>query len=122
MKKLTAMLSVFLLCGCATYPVYGTVKGAKAESFIGSATTALGGNGNITITSDTGVKCEGEYYAPSSLTGATAGEGTLSCGNGLTGQFNFAGTTSSGQGFGTLSDGRKFEFYFGRVNIVKSQE
>ena len=97
-----------LLTACSlTLPVQGVVQGSR-ETFTGTATGGVDGSGTLTITSNTGVTCKGNFVYLSDR----EGRGTFTCSDGSTGPFDFVSTGTHGTGQGDLG-GRKFTFTFG---------
>jgi hypothetical protein len=118
--SLLSAICIILLTGCASYPVYSETP--DNETFVGMATSYIGGSGRVKLRSSEGVACKGKYEQDTSFDGgAVIGNGSFQCDDKRTGNFSFAGNASSGQGAGKLSDGKKFDFYFGDVAIVKSK-
>lgn len=114
-------LCTFALGACSkTFPVSGNIPNSK-EKFIGTATSQMVGKSAIKITTDTGTKCSGEYIAPivSSPDEGATGDGSFQCNDGRTGTFTFTGDTTSGEGFGNMDNGDKFNFTYGQSQIVK---
>lgn len=116
-------LVIFSLCltACSkTFPVSGNIPRTK-EKFLGTATSQMVGKSAINITTDDGVKCSGEYIAPlvSSPDEGATGDGKFLCSDGRTGTFTFTGDTVSGEGFGNMDNGDKFDFTYGKSRIVK---
>lgn len=100
--------SVALLTSCSlTLKVQGQMQ-ASDESFTGSATGYMDGSGHLTITSNRGVTCGGDFVYVTRRTG----EGVLKCDDGRTGPFSFVSTGRRGTGTGDLN-GRRFTFTFG---------
>lgn len=81
------------------------------------------GKSAIQMTTDKGVKCAGEYIAPVVFapTEGSSGDGSFRCDDGRTGTFSFTGDTISGQGFGRMNNGDKFNFTYGNARLVKVQ-
>lgn len=103
-----SIASAALLSACSlTLPVQGVVQGTK-ETFTGTATGGVDGSGTLTITSNTGVTCKGNFV----YVNQREGRGTFTCTDGNTGPFDFVSTGTRGTGQGDLG-GRKFTFTFG---------
>lgn len=96
------------LGGCAmTLPVKGQT-GDGTETFTGSATGQMDGAGTLTITSNKGRKCKGDFV----YTTNREGSGTFVCSDGSSGPFQFVSTGTRGTGTGTIG-GKAFTFVFG---------
>ena len=101
-------VAALALAGCSmTLPVRGIVQNSD-ETFTGSATGYMGGSGDLTIVSNKGVSCTGDFVYVTSRTG----EGVFQCSDGRSGPFSFVSTGSRGTGFGDLG-GERFTFTFG---------
>lgn len=97
-----------LASGCSlTLPVRGATE-AGDETFSGTATGYLDRSGTLTIQSDKGTSCTGEFVYVTSR----EGRGTFSCSDGRSGPFDFVSTGSHGTGTGRLG-GQRFTFTFG---------
>ena len=96
-----------IACCSLTLPVRGQVQNSD-ETFTGSATGYMGGNGNLSITSSKGTVCTGDFVYVTPRTG----EGVFTCNDGRSGPFQFASTGSFGTGHGSLG-GQNFTFTFG---------
>lgn len=109
MKKVFAALAACLtVAGCAmTLPVKGQA-GDGSETFTGSATGYMDGAGTLTIASNKGRKCSGDFV----YTTNRQGSGTFTCSDGSSGPFEFVSTGMRGTGTGTLG-GKPFTFSFG---------
>lgn len=96
--KRTALIIPLLCSACSmTLPVEGQVQ-STGETFSGSATGHLDGAGTLTIHSNKGATCTGDFvYAT-----AREGEGTFHCTDGRSGPFSFVSTGSRRTGKGTL--------------------
>ncbi len=115
------MIVVSTLSACSkTFPVTGNIP-RSGEKFLGTATSVMVGKSSIRMTTDTGTKCEGQYIAPVAMepTEGGMGEGTFQCDDGRSGTFTFTGNTISGEGFGNMNNGDKFDFTYGHTRIVK---
>ncbi|TPJ77172.1 hypothetical protein [Mesorhizobium sp. B2-6-2] len=107
-NNLAALAACVMLGGCAmTLPVTGQ-SGDGAETFTGSATGYADGAGNLTITSNKGRKCKGDFV----YVNRREGSGTFTCSDGSSGPFTFVSTGMRGTGTGTLG-GKPFTFSFG---------
>ena len=78
------------------------------ETFTGTATGHLSGGGVLTIVSNKGAVCKGNFV----YTTGRNGEGVFACDDGRSGPFQFASTGAAGTGFGDLGD-QRFTFTFG---------
>lgn len=109
MKRVLGGIALCLaLGGCAmTLPVRGQTSDG-AETFTGSATGYMDGAGTLTITSNKGRKCSGNFV----YTTNRQGSGTFTCSDGSSGPFQFVSTGTRGTGTGTLG-GKDFTFTFG---------
>jgi hypothetical protein len=107
--SILAILSA--VTGCAvTMPVVGQFSSSR-EPFMGEASAALVGTGSLRIQSQSGVVCAGTLERPTSL---QSGNGEVQCTDGRTGTFVFSKSNEyGGTGFGSLSDGEKFNFNWG---------
>lgn len=117
-KLITIALFSFMLVSCSsTYPVRGEFL-ANNEHFIGKATSGLSG-GKLFVTTENQVRCEGKYESKMTFSMSTAvvADGQFTCDDGRVGKFTFSGNAVNGEGFGTLEDGEKFRFTYGKVNI-----
>jgi hypothetical protein len=98
-----------LLASCSmTLPVRGQIQNT-GETFTGTATGHLNGGGTLTITSNKGAVCTGNFV----YTNGRSGEGVFHCNDGRSGPFQFASTGTSGTGYGDLG-GERFTFTFGK--------
>lgn len=98
-----------LLAGCSmTLPVRSQVQKSD-ETFTGTATGYLDGGGNLTIVSNKGATCKGNFVYVS----RRDGEGVFTCDDGRTGPFQFVSTGTRGTGYGDLGD-QRFTFTFGK--------
>lgn len=92
-----------LLAGCSmTLPVRGQVQNSD-ETFTGTATGYMDGGGNLTIVSNKGATCKGNFVYVS----RRDGEGVFTCDDGRTGPFQFVSTGTRGTGYGDLG-GQRF--------------
>jgi hypothetical protein len=110
MKLATIVLAlgIALVSACSmTLPVRGQVQNSD-EEFAGTATGYINGGGNLTIVSNKGATCKGNFVYETNRRGS----GVFTCDDGRTGPFEFASTGSSGTGFGDLG-GQRFTFTFG---------
>src|SRR6266568_5170353 len=97
-----------LLSACSmTLPVRGETETGD-ETFSGSATGYLDHSGALTIQSNKGTTCTGEFVYVT----RREGRGTFRCSDGRSGPFEFVSTGTHGTGTGRLGD-RRFTFTFG---------
>jgi hypothetical protein len=107
-KVAGAALVAGLLAACSmTLAVRGAVPDLQ-ETFSGTATGYMDGGGNLTIISNQGATCKGNFVYVTHR----EGEGVISCNDGRTGPFKFVSTGTRGTGYGELG-GKKFTFTFG---------
>jgi len=103
-------VAVSVLTGCSmTLPVRGNLQGSD-ETFTGTATGYMDGGGNLTIITNTGVKCTGNFVYVTRRNG----EGVFMCDDGRSGPFKFVSTGTRGTGFGDLG-GQRLTFSFGNM-------
>ncbi len=96
------------LCGCSmTLPVKGRFESGNV-TFIGTATGYLDGSGTLSMTSNNGLKIEGNFVYVTRRNG----EGTFTCSDGRSGSFQFVSTGKRGTGTGHLGNDR-VTFTFG---------
>jgi hypothetical protein len=108
-RHVVALLLVSAFSGCTmTLPVRGQVQNS-AESFTGTATGHLNGEGNLQMVSSKGAVCNGNFVYVTHR----QGEGVFNCDDGRSGPFAFVSTGTSGTGHGTL-DNQRFIFTFGQ--------
>lgn len=79
------------------------------ETFTGKATAYFSGGGVLTLTTNQGVTCQGEYVN----TDDNQGNGTVVCEDGRLGSFTFVASGFSGNGEG-LIDTKPFAFRIGK--------
>lgn len=103
------MIAVVSVSGCLTLPVKGEYR-EVTEKFLGSATGYMNGNGDISIVSENGTKCEGNFRY---INGQVNGEGGFKCSDGRIGDFFFTSSGTEGEGFGRDNYGKLFSFKFG---------
>lgn len=89
-------------------PIHGAVTNSS-EVFSGMATVYFWGDGNLTLTTNKGVTCTGDFVHASQQ----KGHGTVSCDDGRLGVFDFvtAGFTGSGAG---MIGAEHFDFRIGK--------
>ena len=112
-KRFSFVAAIILgVSGCTlTLPVQGT-SDVTNEVFTGTATGNLWGTGDLKITSNTGIRCLGDFkYAE----GRDKGLGGFACDDGRQGDFTFTSSGTSGIGYALLDDGTRIQFLFGRV-------
>ena len=80
----------------------------EPELFTGTVARRLENEGVLTITSDRGLRCRGDFVYVS----AHDAKGSLDCTNGLSGPFQFESNGKRGKGTGRIA-GRGFTFVFG---------
>ena len=108
-EVLAICFSSTLLAACSmTLPVHGQLPNTD-EVFSGTATGYMDGGGNMTIISNKGATCKGNFVYVTNRNG----EGVLSCDDGRTGPFNFVSTGTHGTGYGDLNN-QRFTFTFGK--------
>lgn len=115
MKRAIVTLSCIWLAACSqSLPVSGSVQQTN-ERFVGTATGDIFGQGSLLITMDSAVSCTSQFTSKVAFasTGISS-QGIINCSDGRTGNFFYSGTVNNGNGFGTLSDGNKFTFTYGR--------
>lgn len=95
MRKIcTALAATLTVAGCAmTLPVRGQT-GDGSETFTGTATGYMDGGGNLTIKSNKGRSCKGDFVYVTSREGS----GTFTCSDGSSGPFTFVSTGTRGTG------------------------
>ena len=103
------VIGAALLASCSmTLPVRGQLQNSN-ETFTGTATGYMNGGGNLTIVSNKGATCKGNFVYVT----RRSGEGVFTCDDGRTGPFEFVSTGTSGTGHGDLG-GQRFTFTFGK--------
>lgn len=110
-----AALAFLSLIACSqSLPIRGQVERTN-EQFVGTATGDIFGQGSLSITMDSAVTCTSQFTSKVAFASSgVSSQGILNCSDGRTGNFFYSGTVHSGNGFGTLSDGHKFTFTYGR--------
>jgi len=103
----TVTMAASLAACSMTLPVKGLVQNS-GETFTGTATGYMGGSGDLTIVSNKGTTCTGNFVYVTSRNG----EGVFQCSDGRSGPFTFVSTGSRGTGYGDLG-GDRFTFTFG---------
>ncbi|MEL7639769.1 MAG: hypothetical protein AAGU21_09015 [Solidesulfovibrio sp.] len=111
--QLAAVVIVIFL-GCVSparaisIPINGKVLNS-AETFTGMATVYFSGGGKLTLTTNGGVACKGDFIHVSQQEGT----GTVSCEDGRLGSFNFVTAGFSGSGSGRIGN-ESFDFRIGK--------
>ena len=90
-----------------TLPIHGAVLNST-ETFTGKATVHFWGDGNLTLTTNKGVICKGDFVH----TSLKEGNGTVTCEDGRVGSFDFVTSGFTGAGSGVIGVAR-FEFSIG---------
>ena len=109
-------IAAFALTGCSmTLPVRGLVQNTD-ETFTGTATGYMDGGGDLTIVSNKGAVCTGNFVYVT----RREGEGVFSCNDGRSGPFKFVSAGTRGTGYGTLG-GQNFTFTFGQPRKRKDK-
>ena len=105
----TVLVSALISTGCAiTVPAQGLIRDTN-ETFTGSTTGYVSGSGVLTVLSNKGTTCVGNFvYATS-----RQGNGIFKCDDGRTGVFEFTSAGTHGIGTGEI-DGHKITFTFGK--------
>ena len=108
-KYLIALgIGICMLSGCSmTLPVKAQMQN-NDETFTGTATGYMDGGGDLTIISNNGARCTGNFVYVTRRNG----QGVFKCDDGRSGPFDFVSTGTRGTGFGDLS-GQRFTFTFG---------
>jgi hypothetical protein len=97
-----------LLAACSTtVPVHGLVQNTS-EVFTGTTTGYADGSGSLTVVSNKGASCVGDFVYVTNRTG----EGVFRCSDGRSGPFQFASAGVHGTGQGSLGKD-VFTFTFG---------
>jgi hypothetical protein len=91
-----------------TLPIRGEVKNST-ETFTGTATVHLNGEGDVKLATSKGVACMGNF----SFESMKKGSGKVQCEDGRLGSFAFVTAGFSGSGAGTIAD-ESFDFIIGR--------
>lgn len=89
-------------------PIEGEIQNTS-ETFTGRATAYFSGGGILTLTTNQGVSCKGEYIN----TDKYQGNGTVVCEDGRLGYFKFVASGFTGDGEG-LIDTKPFAFRIGK--------
>lgn len=109
---LAALAAPLLLTGCASFTVPAQGVSTSGETFAGTATAKISGEGYFELKSSSGAICSGKYDAMDMAKTIIV---PLSCSDGRTGKViatrNAAGT--GGSGTATLSNGTTAVFTFG---------
>jgi len=108
MKMIAIVIMATALTGCSmTLPVRGLIQNSN-ETFTGTATGYTDGSGDLTLVSNMGATCTGNFVYVTRRNG----EGVFQCSDGRSGPFTFVSTGSRGTGQGDLG-GDRFTFTFG---------
>ncbi|EFL51514.1 hypothetical protein DesfrDRAFT_1675 [Solidesulfovibrio fructosivorans JJ]] len=91
-----------------TLPIHGAVLNST-ETFTGKATVHFWGDGNLTLTTNKGVICKGDFVHASQQ----KGNGTVTCEDGRLGSFEFVTAGFSGTGAGMIG-AEHFDFRIGK--------
>ena len=89
-------------------PIHGTVLNST-ETFTGMATVHFFGDGNLTLRTNKGVTCTGDFVHKSQ----NKGSGTVTCEDGRLGSFEFVTAGFSGTGAGMIGN-EHFDFHIGK--------
>jgi len=107
-KIIPVLIALVLVSACSTtLPVDGQLQKTN-ETFSGTATGYLDGSGHLTIVSNKGATCTGNFVYVTSR----KGEGIFTCDDGRSGPFEFVSAGRRGTGHGELAN-EKFVFTFG---------
>lgn len=111
MRNMLSVVTIVLLTVCAacssTVGVTGTMDDGD-ETFTGTTTGYLDKSGVLTVTSNKGRTCTGDWVFASRRTGS----GIFRCSDGQGGPFQFVSTGKHGNGVGRIG-GKSFSFTFG---------
>lgn len=100
--------TVVVAVGCSmTLSVNGAMESGD-ETFTGTATGYMNGGGTLSVTTNKGLSCSGDFVYVT----RRFGEGIFKCSDGRSGPFDFVSTGTSGTGKGRLG-GELFTFTFG---------
>ncbi|WP_428559010.1 MAG: hypothetical protein ACP59X_13160 [Solidesulfovibrio sp. DCME] len=91
-----------------TLPIRGAVKDST-ETFTGTATVRINGEGDVKLATSKGVACMGNF----SFESWSKGRGKVQCEDGRLGSFAFVTAGFSGSGAGTIAD-ESFDFIIGK--------
>lgn len=89
-------------------PIRGAVKNST-ETFTGTATVHLNGEGNLKLATSKGIACMGNFAFES----WSKGSGKVQCEDGRLGTFAFVTGGFSGSGSGKIAD-ESFDFIIGK--------
>lgn len=89
-------------------PIHGAVKNST-ETFTGTATVHLNGEGNLKLATSKGIACMGNFAFES----WSKGSGKVQCEDGRLGTFAFVTGGFSGSGSGKIAD-ESFDFIIGK--------
>ncbi|WP_300156281.1 hypothetical protein [Solidesulfovibrio sp.] len=111
-RVIAAFAVVFLVFASPAYsmtlPIHGAVLNST-ETFTGKATVHFWGDGNLTLTTNKGVMCKGDFVHASQQKGS----GTVTCEDGRLGTFEFVTAGFSGTGAGMIGP-EHFNFRIGK--------
>jgi hypothetical protein len=106
--RVVIVLALLALGACSrTLPVSGSMEDGS-ETFTGTSTANGDRTGTMTVQSNKGLSCQGDW----SYISEHFGRGVMSCNNGQSGPFEFNGVGPHGSGTGRLGD-RRFVFRYG---------
>lgn len=111
-RLLAACLLIFLVSTLPAYaislPIEGKVQNST-ETFTGTATVHLTGDGFLTLATSKGVACKGDF----AYVTRQEGNGKVMCEDGRTGSFQFVSAGFSGSGSGEIAK-EHFDFRIGK--------
>lgn len=119
MNKLFYFAAAMALAGCATEfhaPVSGVIGRERAQ---GQSTARLDGNGTFTVSTLSGLTCNGTY---NSLDQNPTIAANTTCNDGRTGRLLITRNINRGTGtvIGRLSDGTDARFVFGDISFAEA--
>lgn len=91
-----------------SFPIQGKVQNST-ETFTGSAIVHFSGDGSLTLLTNKGVICQGDF----GYVTRREGRGTVVCQDGRKGYFGFSTAGFSGSGSGKIAD-ENFDFQIGK--------
>jgi hypothetical protein len=103
-----AVLAFIAPAYAISLPIQGEVLNST-ENFTGMAIVHILGDGNLTLTTNKGVKCKGDFVH----TSQREGKGTVICEDGRLGTFAFVTAGFSGTGTGKIG-AENFDFRIGK--------
>lgn len=107
LRLTTVAVAAAALSACAARGVEGYVEGGQ-EIFSGASFREIDGGGVLTVSSNRGAVCTGQFV----YVRLRQGEGTFRCSDGRVGPFQFSSTGLRGTGTGHFGL-RRFVFTFG---------